>query len=321
MFEFLKRTTAIAAITALPLAPVAAHAESQQVQSDHGAQSQSEVVPSDKDIKIYKSQEETAPEQAEVIRKESGEYVERSSDEEGQATQTDQTAQDAGASDQDESGEQAQGSDAAAGGETEQAQGVQPGQTDQGGTPDVLQGQDTVPGVTPGQPPAQQQAGTEDDALIATVGDAEIRRSDVMGALAQLPPQLQQQPAEMLIPLAIDQLVTRELILQEARAAGLDKDEEVQGMLSADAVEEARENAMVQVWLRRQLEERVTEDKVKEAYETVKAQFGDQAPSLQEVRPQIEGELRQQAFAEISNDLQADAEITVYGPDGQPVTE
>ncbi len=141
-----------------------------------------------------------------------------------------------------------------------------------------------------------------------------------MSVISMLPPQLQQQPPEMLVPIALDQLVMRELILQEAKDAGLENDPAVSS-LSADASQSARENAMVQAWLDQRLGQAVTDQKVKQTYDAVKQQLGDQAPPMDELRPQIEQELRQQAFLDLSRDLQADADITLYGPDGQPVTK
>lgn len=301
MKTILKHTTAVAALAALPLAPLAVQAQSQ---TDQGAQSQSELVPSDKDIKIYKSQKDTAGERSEVIKKD-GEYIERSTQaqQSGDAQQGEQQA----TGDQDkQTGQQAQG---------QQAAGEDAG---------VMQGQNTQAGVIPGTGPVQELTPQEQalaaDALIATVGDTQIRRSDVLDVIALLPPQLQQQPAEMLIPMAIDQLVTRELILQQAREEGLEEDQEVTALTDA-ANEQSLDNAMVQVWLDRELEGAVTDDEVENTYETIKAQMGEGAPPLSQIRPQIEQELRRQAFAEISSDLHSEADITVYGPDGQPLTQ
>lgn len=50
------------------------------------------------------------------------------------------------------------------------------------------------------------------DALVATVGDAEIRNSDLMRAIGALPPQLSSQPPEMVMSMALQQLVLRVLI-------------------------------------------------------------------------------------------------------------
>jgi hypothetical protein len=171
-----------------------------------------------------------------------------------------------------------------------------------------------------GQTMAGQGQGQGQDVVVARVGEREIRRSDIMAVIGMLPPQLQQQPPEMLIPIALDQLVMRELILDKAQEAGLENDPAVTS-LAADASERAKEDAMVQVWLDQELATAVTDEKVQETYDTVKQQMGDQAPAIDELRPQIEQELRQRAFVDLSKELQTDADVTLYGPDGQPITQ
>ena len=168
---------------------------------------------------------------------------------------------------------------------------------------------------------AAQQAMTpqQEQALIAKVGDAEIRGRDVMEAIGALPPQLQRQPLELLVPLAFDQLVTREMILQQARSANLQEDPEVRS-LSEPVAQAAREQAMVQVWLQRELQNRVTDEKVQQLYDGLKAAQPDQAiPPLEEIRPLIEQQVRQQAIAEMRNDLRQNTDVTLYGPSGQPL--
>ncbi len=168
------------------------------------------------------------------------------------------------------------------------------------------------------------EAAAQAEMLIATVGDARIRGRDVTAAIESLPPQVRQQAGDRLIPMTVDQLVTRELILQEARAADLAEDEEVTARVSsADAsldAEETRNQAMVQVWLQRELDERVTEADVNELYDQLKAANAEtQAPPLDQVRPQVEQRARQMAFAEVRSELMQDADVTFYGPDGEPL--
>ena len=179
------------------------------------------------------------------------------------------------------------------------------------------------------QQAGQQQAGQQQggqaqkagqDMVVAKVGDREIRRSDVLTVIGMLPPQLQQQPPEMLIPIALDQLVMRELILQKAQQAGLENDPQVQS-LAETASERAKEDAMVQVWLDKELGKAVTDEKVQQAYDTAKQQLGDQVPPIEAVRPQIEQQLRQQAFVDMSQELQSNAQVTLFGPDGQPIAQ
>lgn len=169
--------------------------------------------------------------------------------------------------------------------------------------------------------PAGQQA-TQPDVLVATVGGEEILSSEVMTVLGMLPEPLRAQQPDMLVPIALDQLILRELILQEAQAQNLGEDPEVQQLVEDEAVI-AQEDAMVQVWLQRELGERVTDEQIQQTYDRIAAGAaeGAEVPPLEQVRPQIEQQLRQQALGEIRASLHEDAEITFYGPEGEPIGE
>lgn len=158
-----------------------------------------------------------------------------------------------------------------------------------------------------------------EDILIVTVGDKDILSSDVSAAISLLPPQFRQQPREMLIPMAINQLIARELILRAAMAENLDKDPEVVALVG-DAQQANEQDAMIQVWLRRELDERVTDKEIQAEYDEVKASTEQEIPPLEAVRAQIEQQLRQQAFSGLQENLREDVMITYYGPDGTPTT-
>jgi hypothetical protein len=280
LLTILKRTTAATALVAL--APLAAQAESAQATGTQPPGVEQQAEPAQPRGQAAANEPDTG-----------GGQTQGASPQGEAPDEADQAQQDAG-------------------------QGVGPTDTEATQT----QGEPAKPGTQGGEAPdeaAQSQAGQDQDALVATVGEREIRRSDVLAVIGMLPPQLKQQPPEVLIPIALDQLVMRELILQEAKGAGLESDPAVTA--SEGASEQAREDAMVQVWLDRELGKAVTDESVQHTYDQVKQQMGDQAPSMEELRPQIEQELRQQAFLDIGKDLQQGAEITLYGPDGQAITQ
>lgn len=159
----------------------------------------------------------------------------------------------------------------------------------------------------------------EENALIVTVGDTDIWSADVAEQISMLPPQIRQQPPAMLVPMAINQLIMRELILQAAIAENLDQDAEVVALV--DEVERAStEDAMVQIWLERALAERVTEDEVRAEYDEIQASTDQEIPPFEDVRAQIEQQLRQEAFSGLQENLREDVQITYYGPDGEPRT-
>ena len=113
--------------------------------------------------------------------------------------------------------------------------------------------------------PQQQAAGDVQapagDQLMATVGEAEIRGGDVLTVIGMLPAPVRAQQPDMLAPIELDQLILRELILQQARGQSLAEDPEVRSLVEQSGVV-AEEDAMVQVWLRRELEGAVTDQAV-----------------------------------------------------------
>ena len=181
--------------------------------------------------------------------------------------------------------------------------------------------------ATPSQDTAQQQSQTgsgeaagdqQADALVATVGDAEIRGSDMALVVGMLPPELQSQPPQMLLPIALQQLILRELILQEARAQNFADDPEVVALVESTSAN-LEEDAMVQVWTDREIARAVTDEAVQQAYEDAQAQGAENLPPIDEVRPQIEQYLRQQAMQEIASMLRQDADVVFYDATGRPV--
>lgn len=163
----------------------------------------------------------------------------------------------------------------------------------------------------------QASTGVVADGLLATIGGVEIRNSDLLTAIGALPPPLSAQPPEIVASLALQQLLLREAIVQKARSQNLAQDPEVQSLVS-QATQTAEENALVQVWLQRELQNRVTADAVDQAYAALKAVSTDEVPPLDEVRTQLEQGLRRQAVEQIERSLLTGADITFYGPDGKP---
>lgn len=173
-----------------------------------------------------------------------------------------------------------------------------------------------------GQQQSPDGSGPQPDVLVATVGDEEIRSSEVMTVIGMLPEPLRAQQPDMLVPIALDQLILRELILQKAHSENLGEDPEVKQLVENQTAT-AEDDAIVQVWLQRELGERVTDQQVQQTYDRIasEAEEGGDVPPLESVRPQIEQQLRQQALGEIRASLNEDAKITFYGPEGEPIKE
>ena len=191
------------------------------------------------------------------------------------------------------------------------------------------QSQDSSQSQSSGQQQTPQQSsqsagssgGTSNDgqanALVATVGGAEIRGSDVLTVIGMLPPQLQSQSPDMLVPIALEQLIMRELILEKARSQNLAEDPEVVSLVTG-STQAAEKDAMVQVWLDRELAKTVTDEAIQKSYD--EAQQGQKDfPPLEAVRPQIEQHLRRRALEELRTQLREGADIVLYDPTGKPV--
>ncbi|MFZ3585371.1 hypothetical protein ACOI1H_25120, partial [Loktanella sp. DJP18] len=154
--------------------------------------------------------------------------------------------------------------------------------------------------------------------LVATVGGAEIRNADLMTFIGTLPPEVQSMPPEMLVPVALEQLILRELILNEANSQNLGEDPEVQSIVDSTSAA-AMDDAMVQVWLSRQMADVVTDEAVQQVYDEAVAAGQQDLPPVEQVRPQIEQFLLQQAMQDVQMQLSEGAEVVFYDPTGQPV--
>lgn len=109
---------------------------------------------------------------------------------------------------------------------------------------------------------AQSTDQERQDQVIAEVGDGKIYRSDFERAFASLPPQTQQQGRQQLYGRILERLVQQMAIMQAGQAAGLADDPEVKNRLKA-----FESQIVSDVYLRRQVEGDLTEDKLRAAYD------------------------------------------------------
>jgi peptidyl-prolyl cis-trans isomerase C len=100
------------------------------------------------------------------------------------------------------------------------------------------------------------------DAVIASVNGEKIMRSDVEEALSRLPQQYRQYPPEVLFNLLVNSIIDTKLAAAAALKQNLDKDRAV-----VDEIARIREQILEKVYVERHVEQTVTEDKLKEAYE------------------------------------------------------
>ncbi len=137
-----------------------------------------------------------------------------------------------------------------------------------------------VKSVRAAEPPAKPAAAAslikdpKGDPVVATVGSENIKRSDVIAFINSLPEQYKQAPIDQLFPAARDQIINDKLISKKADAANLANDPEV-----VKALAQAKESIIRNVYLERQLEAQVTDQKLHDAYK----QLLDKVSNIQEV--------------------------------------
>lgn len=127
-----------------------------------------------------------------------------------------------------------------------------------------IEGQDGEPIVIqPGNP------------VVAKVGDEEVTRVDVFNFIQTLPPQTRQLPIGQLFPVALNQVVNGRVIAKNTKGVRIDSDP-----LVKERVKAAKENIVRDVYVQRQVEKRVTEERLKAAYD----QYVKNFPEIDEVK-------------------------------------
>ena len=114
-------------------------------------------------------------------------------------------------------------------------------------------------------PAAFAQTGTEaaaDDIVVARIDGKEVHLSELMAAYSQLPPQAQQMGMETVYPFLLDRVIDEKLLAVAATKAIAPDDPEVQ-----EQMDRLRERVTMQVYFGRQLDEKVTEERIREGYD------------------------------------------------------
>lgn len=138
-----------------------------------------------------------------------------------------------------------------------------------------------LPGMTSaGKPPAatgqaKQEEPAADDVVVARVNGTPIRRSELMEAFGQLPPQAQQMGMEALYSMLLDRVINTQLLKDEAAAQLATDNAEV-----ARQLEEMRPQIQVQVYFQDHIDRTLTEEKMQERYR----KFLEANPPQEEIR-------------------------------------
>ncbi len=111
--------------------------------------------------------------------------------------------------------------------------------------------------------------------VVAKLDGQDITRQEVFAFMQTLPPQTRQLPPEQLFPLALEQVINARIINEQTRTVKLDDDERVKEQLAA-----AKKQIVRAVYIENKVNEKITEDRLKQAY----ANYVEQFPKEEEVR-------------------------------------
>lgn len=104
----------------------------------------------------------------------------------------------------------------------------------------------------------------KEDPVVAVVNGSEIRLSEVTEAQTRLPAQYQQIPVQVVFPMLVNSLVDTRLMAGQARKIGLHREAEFKARLSG-----VENQLLERVLLARYIEEKLTDAKLKERYDTL----------------------------------------------------
>lgn len=111
--------------------------------------------------------------------------------------------------------------------------------------------------------------------VVAKIDGKDISRMDVLNFIQTLPPQTRQMPLEQLFPLAVNQVVNTQVVIEKTKDAKLDDDPEVKKQM-----ERAKDEITRTVYLQKLVEKRMTDDRLKKAYDSYVKNF----PDVQELK-------------------------------------
>jgi peptidyl-prolyl cis-trans isomerase C len=120
-----------------------------------------------------------------------------------------------------------------------------------------------------GLPANAQQAGPPDDPVVAIVDGTKVRRSDVEAVARSLPEQYRQVPFAQMYGMLLDRAIDFRLLANAAAEQDLEDDPDVQAALA-----KARANVLRDAYIRQQIDEGTTAEKLRARYDDLKDDEG-----------------------------------------------
>ena len=118
-------------------------------------------------------------------------------------------------------------------------------------------------------------AAGEGNPVVAKLKGGEVTRLEVFNFIQTLPPQTRQLPLEQLYPMALEQVINSKIIAEKTKGVNLDSDAEFKKQLA-----EAKKQITRTVYIENLVNKKVTDEKLKEAYEKYVKAF----PDVQDVK-------------------------------------
>jgi len=125
--------------------------------------------------------------------------------------------------------------------------------------------------------------------VLATVGDQKVTLSDAAMIYTTLPAEVGRVPAEQLMSGITDQLISETALYEKALEEGLDDSKEMKNRLAA-----IRRSALAEAYLTKQLEERITEESLREQYDAMTKDFeGEKEVNARHILVKTEAEAKE----------------------------
>ena len=137
---------------------------------------------------------------------------------------------------------------------------------------------DPTPGAAAATPPAAASpapAVKPGNPVVAKVDGKDVTRLDVLNFIQTLPPQTKQMPIDQLFPLALDQVINTQVVMNKTKDVKLDSDPEVKKQLAL-----AKDNIERSVYLQKEVDKQITDQKLKDVY----AEYVKHFPDVEEVK-------------------------------------
>ena len=122
--------------------------------------------------------------------------------------------------------------------------------------------------AVPAMAQTSDKKAAEKDPVVAIVDGDKIKLSDLRALHAALPARVRRIPMQRIYRPLLEHAITTHLLAKAGRAAGLEKDAEVQQL-----VKRYMQRVLAQVQLRRATAKQITDDMLKKAYEKFKSEF------------------------------------------------